>query len=94
MDTGAVTDELSAFNMTMSGWYKELADLPDGIAFYDPDGELVEVYKSGLSLFKSRVTDLVDPLIKDMNGFVDNEAHVIFTSKKKAADEIPAQNKG
>ena len=54
----------------------------------------MEVYKSGLSLFKSRVTDLVDPLIKDMNGFVDNEAHVIFTSKKKAADEIPAQNKG
>ena len=93
MDTGAVTDELSAFNMTMSAWYKELADLPDGIAFYDPDGELVEVYKSSLCLFKSRVTDLVDPLIKDMNGFVDNEAHVIFTSKKKAADEIPAQNK-
>ena len=93
MDTGAVTTGLSEFNHLLKRGIAEFDDLPEEIAFYDQDGELIEVYNSGIKDFKVEIQSLLFDIMKNMNANIEEEAYVIFTSKKEAADDIPSNTK-
>jgi len=88
MDTESVRTALATLKTKYNSAIDCIDDLPTGISFYDPDGELVDTYNSGLKSFKQKFKDVFDEVIKKMDEYITTETENIELAKEQAQDSL------
>lgn len=86
MDTEGVKNEIANFKTSISSCLNEADSLPDGIAFYDSNGDLLKAYSSGVKAFKQEISDLADKTSQKICEYVITEADNILLAKQRATD--------
>ena len=81
---------LTTFELQMRKALAELDALPDGIAFYDPDGTMIGKYDRNLKEFKTKFESLLSSMKADITGYLDTEVNNVLLAKEKAVDSMTA----
>lgn len=90
MDTEGVRIALEVFKTEYSSALDYIDDLPEGISFYDPEGNLVETYNRNLKTFKNKFSDIFLEVATKMDGYVNTEADNIELAKAQAVSTMSA----
>ena len=90
MDTEGVKQSLFIFRTSYMAALEELDAIPEGIHFYDPNGDLVGGYNRGIRSFKQEYQELANNLYTDMKKFIESDTDNILLAKEKAVDTLNA----
>lgn len=90
MDTEGVRIALEAFKTEYSSALGCIDNLPEGISFYDPEGNLVETYNRNLKTFKDKFSEIFSEVATKMDGYVNTEADNIELAKAQAVSTMSA----
>jgi len=83
MDKEGVRILLSTFKKQVQNYINRIDALPEGISFYDPQGDLVETYNRGLKSFKTEFHDLFDESINQMDIYINVKLIIFYWLRKK-----------
>ena len=81
---------LTTFELQMKKALSGLDAMPDGIAFYDPDGTMLAKYDRNIKDFKQTFEELLSSMKQDIKGYLDKEVDNLLLAKEKAVDSMTA----
>ena len=88
MDTESVKLALDVFKTQYKSALEELNEIPDGIAFYDPNGQMVGGYNRNVSEFRVKFSELFDEIAKSLEGYIATETDNILLAKEQATQAM------
>ena len=88
MKTELVKEALDEFSKNISNALDQLASVPDGIAFYDPEGSVIGGYHKSIVKFKSICEELATFTSAKIREFVEQEQSKIEQAKAAATDAL------
>ena len=88
MDVEAVKAGLEEFESNIKAALNNLSGVPDGIAFYDPTGNLIGGYHKNIMDFKEKFGDLANSVFAKMSQYIQEEESKITAAKQQAADTL------
>lgn len=90
MDVPAVKIILGNFETEMASVLRLLRSLPDSIAFYDQDGELLSTYSGGVQAFINKVDNETKKVSQSMNGYMGSETSNTLFAMEQADQAMKA----
>ena len=90
MDVEGVRNNLGIFKTKIKSALEQFNDLPDGIAFYDPNGDMIGSYSRNIKEFKSTFENLINDIITAIESYLETEADNILLAKQQAIDTMNA----
>jgi len=75
---------LKVFQNDASKLINSLNSLPKGIAFYSPDGALLEVYNTNIEKFVTQFEELANEMIGEINSYMETEIDNVLLAKQQA----------
>ena len=90
MDTESVRIALEEFKRSSSRAINSFDDIPNGIAFYDNNNSLVDVYSRNVNTFKSIFEDIFNNIINEITAYLETEQDNILLAKQQAEDTLRA----
>ena len=88
MDVEGVKNALAIFKTSILACIEKFDNIPNGIAFYDPDGNIVGEYNRGIQNFKSEISDLAGDIYQEINRYISTEADNILLAKQNATQTL------
>ena len=88
MDIEKVEDALNTYSGECQTVLERIDSLPEGIAFYDPEGKMVGAYNKNIKDMKVKFTDLFDGITSAINNAITTESATIFAAKQKATETL------
>lgn len=88
MDVEGVRNALAIFQTAILACLDEIDTIPEGIAFYDPNGDLISEYKRGISNFKKEISDLAGKTYQKLNQFLFTESDNVKMAKQQATQAL------
>ena len=90
MDVEGVRIALEAFKDQEKEGIALFDDLPEYIAFYDPEGELLGTYGRNVKNFKTKFEKIINTINEKMESYLETETDNILMAKQNAADTLNA----
>ena len=90
MDVEGVKNALGIFDTEVKKVVKAIDSLPEGIAFYDPEGNMVGSYNRNIKDLEVKFTDLFNGMIADLKNAIESESDNILLAKQKATETMSA----
>lgn len=90
MDVEGVRIALDAFKEQEKEGIALFDELPENIAFYDPNGELIGTYSRNVKNFKTKFQEIINTVITEMEGYLETETDNILLAKQNANDTLNA----
>ncbi len=88
MDVEGVKEAIKIFRTSINIALDEIDSLPNGIHFYDPNGDMVGGYNRGVDSFKQKYRNLAEQTYSAMRSYIETEADKIFRSKQNATNTL------
>ena len=90
MNIQNVTVGLDAFDNNIKSALNQLSGVPDGIAFYDPTGNLIGGYHQNIVTFKEKFSELANATSAKLREYIQEEQRKIEEAKQNAASTLSA----
>ena len=91
MATEVVKSILETFKNRMKAALNKFDNIPDGIAFYDPNGELLQIYNKNVNEFKIKFEEMFNKIVTAMTGYIETETENILLAKERSQEEMSAK---
>ena len=88
MDVEGVRLALDTFKTYHKGLPELFDNIPEGIAFYDPNGEMIGSYNRIVKGFKEKFLTLFDEIESDLTGYLETETDNILLAKEQATQAM------
>lgn len=84
MDISAVKTILNTFESRAETAMIEIDSIPEGIALYDPEGNLLSSYNSNIKRLRSELEEILNSIVSKINECTTTEMNVVLRAKEQA----------